>query len=163
MRISDWSSDVCSSDLLPRNPALGPHLRGLGVHRRRGRGRVAGRVPGPVAEGDAGMTMTMSASAPGAGAGSPLWLRGGYRVLFGCGALWAASVVTLWVGALDGRWTLPTAMDPLAWHQHEMLFGYLGAIIGGFVSAAMPNWTGRPTVTGWRGGAGDRQGVRWGA
>src|SRR3546814_1233561 len=96
------------------------------------------------------MTMTMSASAPGAGAGSPLWLRGGYRVLFGCGALWAASVVTLWVGALDGRWTLPTAMDPLAWHQHEMLFGYLGAIIGGFVSAAMPNWTGRPTVTGWR-------------
>src|SRR3546814_15853412 len=41
-------------------------------------------------------------------------------------------------------------MDPLAWHQHEMLFGYLGAIIGGFVSAAMPNWTGRPTVTGWR-------------
>src|SRR3546814_7273591 len=31
-----------------------------------------------------------------------------------------------------------------------MLFGYLGAIIGGFVSAAMPNWTGRPTVTGWR-------------
>src|SRR3546814_7263582 len=69
MRISDWSSDVCSSDLLPRNPALGPHLRRRGVHRRRGRGRVAGRVPRPVAEGDAGMTMTMSASAPGAGAG----------------------------------------------------------------------------------------------
>src|SRR3546814_5354738 len=41
-------------------------------------------------------------------------------------------------------------MEPLAWHQHEMLFGYLGAVIGGFVSAAMPNWTGRPTVTGWR-------------
>src|SRR3546814_10019040 len=84
MRISDWSSDVCSSDL------------------------------------------------------------------FGAGALWAALVVTLWVGALGGRWTLPTAMEPLAWHQHEMLFGYLGAVIGGFVSAAMPNWTGRPTVTGWR-------------
>src|SRR3546814_4099406 len=31
-----------------------------------------------------------------------------------------------------------------------MLFGYLGAVIGGFVSAAMPNWTGCPTVTGWR-------------
>mgnify|MGYP000635551471 CR=1 FL=1 len=26
-------------------------------------------------------------------------------------------------------------MAPLAWHQHEMLFGYLGAIIGGFVAA----------------------------
>ncbi|MGV1683452.1 NnrS family protein [Sphingopyxis sp. NJF-3] len=92
----------------------------------------------------------MAAGAPGADARSPLWLRGGYRLLFGCGALWAAIVVTLWIGALGGRWTLPIAMDPLAWHQHEMLFGYLGAIIGGFVSAAMPNWTGRPTVTGWR-------------
>src|SRR3546814_2974788 len=86
--------------------------------------------------------------AGGAGAGSPLWLRGGYRLLFGAGALWAALVVTLWVGALGGHWTLPTATAPLAWHQHEMLFGYLGAVIGGFVSAAMPNWTGRPTGTG---------------
>jgi uncharacterized protein involved in response to NO len=92
----------------------------------------------------------MAAGAPSADARSPLWLRGGYRLLFGCGALWAVIVVTLWVGALGGRWTLPIAMEPLAWHQHEMLFGYLGAIIGGFVSAAMPNWTGRPTVTGWR-------------
>src|SRR3546814_3224276 len=31
-----------------------------------------------------------------------------------------------------------------------MLCGYLGAVIGGFVSAAIPNWTGRPTVAGWR-------------
>lgn len=80
---------------------------------------------------------------------SPLWLRGGYRLLFGSGALWAAMVVVLWVGALAGRWTLPIAMDPLAWHQHEMLFGYLGAVIGGFVSVAIPNWTSRPTVAGW--------------
>lgn len=95
--------------------------------------------------------MTMMAPAPaGADDDSPLWLRGGYRLLFGAGALWAALVVALWVGAFGGRWTLPTATAPLAWHQHEMLFGYLGAVIGGFVSAAMPNWTGRPTVTGWR-------------
>ena len=93
------------------------------------------------------MTATMNARTE---AGSPIWLRGGYRLLFGCGALWAVVVVTLWVGAFAGRWTLPTAMAPVAWHQHEMLFGYLGAVIGGFVSAAMPNWTGRPTVTGWR-------------
>src|SRR5690606_1181032 len=58
-------------------------------------------------------------------------------------------VVTLWVGTLDGAWTLPTAMDALAWHQHEMLFGYLGAVIAGFLSAAIPNWTGRPAMAGW--------------
>lgn len=79
----------------------------------------------------------------------PVWLRGGYRLLFTAGALWAVVVVTLWVGAFSGRWQLPTAMEPLAWHQHEMLFGYLAAVIGGFISAAIPNWTGRPTVTGW--------------
>ncbi|UNK79472.1 NnrS family protein [Sphingopyxis granuli] len=96
--------------------------------------------------------MTIAAATGGArsGAGSPLWLRGAYRLFFGAGALWAVIVVTLWVGALGGRWVLPTAMEPLAWHQHEMLFGYLSAIIAGFLSAAIPNWTGRPTVTGWR-------------
>src|SRR3546814_4498378 len=72
--------------------------------------------------------MTMAARK--AGTHSPLWLQGGYRLLFGAGALWAVVVVILWVGALDGRWSLPTAMTPLAWHQHEMLFGYLGAVIG---------------------------------
>ncbi len=83
------------------------------------------------------------------GAETPLWLKGSFRLLFTGGALWALVVAALWVGALDGEWTLPTAMEPLAWHQHEMLFGYLGAVIAGFLSAAIPNWTGRPIVTGW--------------
>ncbi|RIA46925.1 uncharacterized protein involved in response to NO [Hephaestia caeni] len=96
------------------------------------------------------MNTAVAASRPDTGAATPFWLRGAFRLLFAGGALWAVIVVTLWVGALDGRWTLPTAMDPLAWHQHEMLFGYLGAVIGGFLSAAIPNWTGRPAVTGWR-------------
>jgi uncharacterized protein involved in response to NO len=80
---------------------------------------------------------------------TPLWLQGSFRLLFLGGAAWALIVVVLWLGALSGSWTLPTAMAPLAWHQHEMLFGYLGAVIAGFLSAAIPNWTGRPVVTGW--------------
>ncbi|WP_088474083.1 NnrS family protein [Sphingopyxis witflariensis] len=87
--------------------------------------------------------------ASSAGTRTPLWLQGGFRLLFLGGAAWALIVVTLWVGVLDGFWTLPTAMAPLAWHQHEMLFGYLGAVIAGFLSAAIPNWTGRPIATGW--------------
>ena len=58
-------------------------------------------------------------------------------------------MVALWVAALTGAVTLPTEMDALAWHKHEMLFGYLSAVIAGFLTAAIPNWTGRPTVTGW--------------
>ena len=80
---------------------------------------------------------------------SPVIFRGGFRLLFLGGAVWALVVVALWVAALTGTLTLPTAMDPLAWHQHEMLFGYLSAVIAGFLTAAIPNWTGRPTVIGW--------------
>lgn len=93
--------------------------------------------------------MTGGAAERDRAAETPIWLQGGFRLLFIGGALWALAVVALWVGALGGAWTLPTAMAPLAWHQHEMLFGYLGAVIAGFLSAAIPNWTGRPVVTGW--------------
>ncbi|HWJ70307.1 MAG TPA: NnrS family protein [Sphingobium sp.] len=93
--------------------------------------------------------MTVQLVAVRARAAMPIWLHGSFRLLFAGGALWALIVVSLWLGALAGSWTLPTAMDPLAWHQHEMLFGYLGAVIAGFLSAAIPNWTGRPVVKGW--------------
>src|SRR5690606_21640882 len=36
------------------------------------------------------------------------------------------------------------------WHAHEFLFGTLGAILAGFLLTAVPNWTGRLPVTGWR-------------
>ena len=74
-------------------------------------------------------------------AASPVMLRGAYRLLFLGGAVWALVVVSLWIASYAGAIVLPTAMDPLAWHQHEMLFGYLGAVIAGFLSAAVPNWT----------------------
>lgn len=39
------------------------------------------------------------------------------------------------------------ALGPL-WHGHEMIFGYTGAVIAGFVLTAASNWTGRATLTG---------------
>jgi uncharacterized protein involved in response to NO len=80
----------------------------------------------------------------------PPFLRGGYRPFFLGGASWALIVVCLWVAALSGAVTLPTAFDPLAWHRHEMLFGYLGAVIAGFLMTAIPNWTGRLPIAGSR-------------
>jgi uncharacterized protein involved in response to NO len=38
----------------------------------------------------------------------------------------------------------------MRWHAHEMVFGYLGAILAGFLLTAIPNWTGRKPVAGWR-------------
>ena len=78
----------------------------------------------------------------------PPVLRGGFRPFFFLGALWAVMVVALWVAAMAGAITLPTALDPLAWHRHEMLFGYLAAVICGFLLTAIPNWTGRLPVAG---------------
>lgn len=36
----------------------------------------------------------------------------------------------------------------MVWHGHEMLFGFTGAAIAGFLLTAVPNWTGLPTPRG---------------
>lgn len=81
---------------------------------------------------------------------APPILRAGFRPFFLLGALWAVVVVALWTAAIAGAVTLPTAFDPLAWHRHEMLFGYLAAVIAGFLLTAIPNWTGRLPIAGAR-------------
>lgn len=57
--------------------------------------------------------------------------------------------MALWVLMLAGRVNLPTAFDPITWHAHEFLFGYLGAVVAGFLLTAVPNWTGRRPIAGW--------------
>lgn len=83
-------------------------------------------------------------------AASPALLRGGFRPFFLAGALWALMVLALFVAALRGTIVLPTAFDLITWHRHEMLFGYLGAVIAGFLLTAIPNWTGRLPIAGTR-------------
>ena len=72
----------------------------------------------------------------------------GFRPFFLFSALWAAAAVPIWIASFtlgDGR---IGAIDGRAWHIHEMLFGYLGGVIAGFLLTAVPNWTGRLPVTG---------------
>jgi uncharacterized protein involved in response to NO len=73
----------------------------------------------------------------------------GFRPFFLFGAGWAATAMLLWIMMLSGLLGLPTRLDPVSWHAHEFLFGYLGAIIAGFLLTAVPNWTGRLPVVGW--------------
>ncbi|MDP3524427.1 MAG: NnrS family protein [Hoeflea sp.] len=79
----------------------------------------------------------------------PAILSFGFRPFFLLGAAWAALAMVLWVMMLSGAAPLPTAFDPVAWHAHELLFGYLGAVLAGFLLTAVPNWTGGLPVTGW--------------
>src|SRR5690606_34598277 len=41
-----------------------------------------------------------------------------------------------------------TIYGPVAWHAHEMLFGYAVAALSGFLLTTIPNWTGRLPVSG---------------
>lgn len=49
---------------------------------------------------------------------------------------------------IAGAFALPTAIDPVSWHVHEMIFGFVAAAIGGFLLTATANWTGRLPVQG---------------
>lgn len=72
----------------------------------------------------------------------------GFRPFFLGAALWAALAMVLWIPMLAGQLDLPTAFDPVSWHAHAFLFGYLGAVIAGFLTTAVPNWTGRMPIVG---------------
>ncbi|MBE0412894.1 NnrS family protein [Yoonia sp.] len=80
----------------------------------------------------------------------PAILTFGFRPFFFGAAVWAVLAVALWVPMLSGHLMLPTAFDPVSWHAHEFLFGYLGAVVAGFLLTAVPNWTGRLPIVGWR-------------
>lgn len=79
----------------------------------------------------------------------PALLSYGFRPFFLGAAAWAAMAMVVWVPMLAGALTLPTAFDPVSWHAHEFLFGYLGAVVAGFLLTAVPNWTGRLPIVGW--------------
>jgi len=79
----------------------------------------------------------------------PAILTYGFRPFFFGAAVWAALAMALWVAMLSGVIALPTAFDPVSWHAHEFLFGYLSAVSAGFLLTAVPNWTGRLPIIGW--------------
>lgn len=87
--------------------------------------------------------MTIAASSS-----TPTILTGGFRPFFLAAGLWSATALALWVMMFASGASLPSRFDPLAWHIHEMLFGYVMAAIAGFLLTALPNWTGRAPVGG---------------
>lgn len=72
----------------------------------------------------------------------------GFRPFFLGGAAWSVACIALWIPQFMGDFSLPTAYSPLDWHIHEMLYGYVAAVIAGFLLTAIPNWTGRLPING---------------
>jgi uncharacterized protein involved in response to NO len=78
----------------------------------------------------------------------PALLSYGFRPFFLLGSLWAGLEVLAWLPVLHGDISIPTAFSSRDWHVHELLYGYLPAVIAGFLLTAIPNWTGRLPLQG---------------
>ena len=78
----------------------------------------------------------------------PALLSYGFRPFFLFGSLYAGMSILAWLPIFYGELQLSTAFSPRDWHIHEMLYGYLSAIITGFLLTAVPNWTGRMPLQG---------------
>jgi uncharacterized protein involved in response to NO len=78
----------------------------------------------------------------------PAVLSYGFRPFFLVGSLYAGLALLVWLPMFAGGLALPTAFAPRDWHVHEMLYGFAGAIVAGFLLTAVPNWTGRLPLQG---------------
>jgi uncharacterized protein involved in response to NO len=79
---------------------------------------------------------------------TPTFLTQGFRPFFLAAGLWSAAALALWIVMFAKGTTVPSRFDPLTWHIHEMLFGFVMAAVAGFLLTAIPNWTQRLPVSG---------------
>lgn len=80
----------------------------------------------------------------------PAVLSFGFRPFFLLAGLWTALAMAIGIAMLSAVIAPPTAFAVIDWHVHEQLYGYLPAVIAGFLLTAVPNWTGRLPVVGSR-------------
>src|ERR1051326_8270045 len=79
---------------------------------------------------------------------APAVLSYGFRPFFLGAAAWACVAMVLWMGLLEGAWSFAKGYGAVAWHAHELLFGYIPAVMTGFLLTAVPNWPGRMPLQG---------------
>ena len=67
------------------------------------------------------------------------FLELGFRPLYMAGTFWALVAIALWIFAPQ---VLTGPLNGVAWHAHEMLWGFIATIAVGFLMTAGSNWTG---------------------
>src|SRR5687768_9205975 len=78
--------------------------------------------------------------------GHPFWGRG-FRPFFMAGSIYTFVSILIWTGVYSGHLTPPDIFaDTIIWHAHEMLYGFVMAIVAGFLLTAVANWTGSAPV-----------------
>lgn len=69
-------------------------------------------------------------------------LRQAFRPLFLFGAIFSVVAMLLWGLTIAGHINIQFVGNQLFWHSHEMIFGFVSAIIIGFLLTAVQSWTG---------------------
>ena len=77
-----------------------------------------------------------------------VWLTLGFRPFYLLAAVFVSFAVPLWLLQRDHTLVFHGYLSGALWHQHEMLFGFVAAVIVGFLFTAGKVWTGLPTPTG---------------
>jgi len=72
----------------------------------------------------------------------------GFRPFYLAAGVLAVLALPAWVGFYFGWIPQGAYLRGVAWHTHEMAFGFAPAVIAGFLLTAVRNWTGLPTPTG---------------
>ena len=78
----------------------------------------------------------------------PAFFSYGFRPLFLGAALFVGVAVPAWILLLTGAGDSAFYSAARQWHIHEMVFGFLPAVITGFLLTAIPNWTDRAPIRG---------------
>ena len=68
-----------------------------------------------------------------------VFLSLGFRPLYICGCAWALISIAIWIFAPA---VVPLPFFAVAWHAHEMLWGFIATIAVGFLLTASATWTG---------------------
>lgn len=81
---------------------------------------------------------------------APIW-QSAFRPFYLVGVIYGLGVMGLWLLTTSGVIDFTPALYSLSvWHGHEMIFGFSGAVVAGFILTALPGWAGTKEIDGWR-------------
>ena len=80
--------------------------------------------------------------------GPPI-LRLGFRPFFLAAGVFSILAMAIWMASyvFSVEFTF-SGISPNLWHAHEMMFGYVMAVVAGFLLTAIKNWTGEEVLRG---------------
>ena len=72
-----------------------------------------------------------------------------FRSYFLLAVFGSMSALALWTAYFNGYVSFAgSAISPLTWHMHEMIFGFAATVAVGFILTAAQTWTGQPSIKG---------------